>query len=160
MNQHLHQAITGLVEDHLTNGETIRFRVTSNSMAPLIQRGDTIFVENVPPVAYRIGDVLVIRRERDYLTHRLIHKAEAEWLTKGDNTLHPDPPVAPEAIIGRVTRIQHEDSLLDLQTAQQRRFASLLARLSRLEWQAYCASRFLRIPVRIIIKGVQRIAKI
>ena len=155
---HLHKVVTGLVGKQLAAGDALRFRVTSDSMAPLIRAGDAVIVERAALQACQIGDVVVIQRERDYLTHRLVHKSGEGWQTKGDNTPLPDPPIPPEAIVGRVTRIQRGARTLNLHSARQRKIARLLAKLSALEWRAFQLSRWLRLPVRAAVKVVQQIA--
>jgi signal peptidase I len=155
MGHPLHQTVSGLIDERLAAGETVYFRVTSGSMSPLLQTGDVVGVERTAPETCRIGDIIVIRREHDYLTHRLIHKSGEFWQTKGDNVLRPDSPIRPNSVLGRVTRVRKSGGTWNLQTARQRQIALLLAKLSRREWQVYNIARFLRLPFRLAIRALQ-----
>jgi len=154
-----HEAITGLISEQLAAGETLRFQVTSSSMAPLLKIGDAVVCEGVAsPETFQIGDILVIQRASDFLTHRLIRKSGHRYQTKGDNTLRPDPPVSADAILGRVIRVRHSERSLNLQTGRQQKVASALAKISALEWQAFNINSGLRLPFRLIVKALQQIA--
>jgi signal peptidase I len=152
-----YETIAHLVDQHLSAGNQVCFWVSSQSMSPALQVGDGIIAESFSPQLLRPGDAILIQRERDYLTHRLIHKTGKKLLTKGDNNLSPDPPVSAEAVIGRVIAIQRGSQMIDLQTRKWRIINSLMAILSKLEWKAFTIHRYLRIPFRLAIKFVQKI---
>lgn len=138
-------------------GGVLRVKVISNSMAPLMQTGDFLQVEAVLPGQLALGEVVLIQREADYLTHRLIAQPGGRWRTKGDNNLRPDPISAADVIIGRVFCIERGRQSLSLQTRKWRLLNPLLASLGRLEWQAFQVQRHLRLPFRLSIRMIQRV---
>lgn len=93
-------------------GDQIRLRVISDSMAPLLKVGDTVIVAPNSPAALRRGDVIVIWRNEEFITHRLVTRRDDLWYTKGDRFRHFDPPVKTAAILGKVIAVQRGDILL------------------------------------------------
>lgn len=113
-NTILRQVVTELKE-----GEKIRLRVNGDSMYPTIRRGDVLIVQRTAPGDIHLGDVVTVQRENDWVTHRLIAITPAgdgkstTWTTKGDNMLFADPPVEPQAVIGRVVGVERNGLPLD-----------------------------------------------
>ena len=97
-----HQMVADLISSDLSIGDQIRFQVTSNSMQPLMKIGDTVLAEVIAGSEVKAGDIVVVRREDDFLTHRAISPTGDGWLTKGDSNTLSDPPVKSDDIIGRV----------------------------------------------------------
>ncbi len=90
-------------------GERIRrVPAVGSSMLPLIAEGDLLLV-SPGTQGIRVGDVIVFHTERGLIAHRVLevrrNRDGRTWLTKGDNTLTPDPPVRDEQILGRVVGI-------------------------------------------------------
>jgi len=156
-NPSTHDIVATLIDKHLSSGHPARFWVTSNSMHPLLLIGDAVVVETVLHSNIRTGDVLVLQRDLDYLTHRFIGKSGKKWFTKGDNNVLPDPPFSLKEIIGKVIYIQRSERIIDLQTRKWLVINSLVAKLSFLEWKAFSIHRYLRLPFRLIIKFIQKI---
>ena len=71
-----HRVIGEMLESDLSPGDSVRFEVVSNSMQPIMKRGDGIIVEIAALPEISRGDIVLIQRESDYLTHRLIRKAD------------------------------------------------------------------------------------
>ena len=152
-----HRAVTKLVDSHLENGQHVRFWVTSHSMYPCLQVGDAVMVERISPETIKIGDLLVIQREQDRLTHRVIQTSGKRWLTKGDNNLIPDPAFHQKSIIGIVTQIDRGDRLIRPNVGKWKIINPLIGRLSYGEWKAFTIHRFFRLPFKIIIKIIQKV---
>lgn len=77
--------------------------VVSDSMEPVLHRGDLLFVVNEP--ALEVGDIVIYRRADSGFTivHRIIEIKENNiYIIKGDNNPGPDPPVKREQILGKV----------------------------------------------------------
>ena len=72
LNPSHHQLISRLIDTELNAGDQIQFNVTSNSMQPIMQIGDIIVAEVVNVGLIKLGDIIVIRRMDDFLTHRVI----------------------------------------------------------------------------------------
>lgn len=75
-------------------------------MAPLIPSGSRLFIRFFPKNKIKIGDIVFFKQDKDFLTHRLIYKSKKLWLTKADASPLPDPPIKPNQILGKVTKIE------------------------------------------------------
>jgi len=66
--------------------------VVSDSMEPVLHRGDLVFV--VRPNDLKVGDIVIYRKEGSQFTiiHRIIQKTENGYIIKGDNNPGPDTP--------------------------------------------------------------------
>jgi len=96
-------------------GDQIRLRVISNSMAPLLKVGDKVIVAPNSPAELRRGDVIVVWRNDEFITHRLVTMQDGLWYTKGDRSRHLDHPVTTDAVLGKVIAVQRGDILLNYQ---------------------------------------------
>ena len=103
-------------------GTSFQLQVTSDSMLPTLQAGDTIMVEFSQGKTLRLGDIVVrsecVHSDGEYegwIVHRLVSKSSQDWLTKGDHLHAFDLPVPREAILGRVIQIVHQGTCIDLQ---------------------------------------------
>lgn len=90
----------------LASGGSLRLRVNGASMLPLLRPGDVVWVEPVEEAALRLGDVVLVRRAADFVTHRLVERTPDEWIAKGDNLAAPDPAVSGQDILGRVYHVE------------------------------------------------------
>ena len=155
-NSSHHQLISSLIETELNVGDTIQFNVSSNSMQPILQIGDLIVAEVVNAVVIKPGDIIVIRRMDDFLTHRVISMTKDGWFTKGDNSTKMDPIVRTERLIGLVKEVYKSNQRIVLDSTRLGRVKGLIARLGELEVRASYHHRLLRLPFRFCIKGVQK----
>jgi signal peptidase I len=155
-NSSQHQLISSLIETKLNVGDKIQFNVTSNSMQPIIQIGDIIVAEVVKANIIQPGDIIVIRRMDDFLTHRVISSTKVGWLTKGDNNAMMDPIAKTDHLIGLVTEVHKNNQRIILESTRLERVKGIFAKLGELEVRASHRHRFLRLPFRICIKGVQK----
>ena len=113
--------------------EPIRIRVTSQSMAPLINTGDMILVESVPVQEIACGEIVIFKNGSDLLTHRLVSKKGDSLITKGDANLFPDGRLSSQEVIGWVTAIERKARIIDLRKLRWRIGNRLIARISLIE---------------------------
>jgi signal peptidase I len=152
-----HQVVSEIVNSHLSTGKQIRFWVISNSMHPLLKIGDAAIAETVKLNALKLGDIIVIQRKDDFLTHRLVRYSQGEWLSKGDNNIFPDKKERNNAITGRVIDIQRDKKSIDLRSRKWQFINPLMARASYFEWRSFLIHRTLRLPFRLLIKIIQKL---
>lgn len=111
--------------------------ITSNSMAPLLRRGDLVQVEDVAWQALQPGDVVLVQAAVDLLTHRYwgsVPQEQTAWLLlRGDRPLAFDAPLPASSLIGRVICRRRQHRLLNLQHGAGRWLNRHLAHLSRSE---------------------------
>lgn len=87
------------------------FIVTSGSMEPSIHTGSLVITQYNPPQSLKLGDIITFMppiKEREFVTHRIIHIAQQQNLTlfktKGDSNINQDTwTLAGGAIVGKVT---------------------------------------------------------
>lgn len=95
----------------------IKLEVISGSMLPMLKPGDKVLVDRAQADSLRIGDLVVTRKRGEFITHRLVGRGAETWITKGDGLRHLDPPVAKDAILGKVVSIERKGVKIDLQTS-------------------------------------------
>jgi hypothetical protein len=127
-----------VVRDRLKAGAKICLRVSSESMAPYLQQGDYIFTQAVMPADLMAGDLVVVDRGTDLVTHRFLRSSGFEWSIKADTVACPDPPITSEQILGRVYAIQWRGPQVDISTGFQRALNRWIGRWSVLEAGLYC----------------------
>lgn len=79
--------------------------VTSNSMWPVLKRGDLVFIKAVKPDDIEIGSVIVFRHGEGMAVHRVVEITAWTITTRGDANTKPDSPIFYEDVIGRVPTI-------------------------------------------------------
>lgn len=111
-----HPALADLL-NALPEGAQARLRVVSSSMAPWLQPGDEVTLLRLPLSRLRCGDLVVVQRSADFVTHRLILVKSGWVYTKGDRLPGLDAPASPEQVLGRVVAIQRGRMQRDLAAA-------------------------------------------
>jgi signal peptidase I len=115
----------------------LRLKVTGESMAPWLRRGDFALAQPVEMSRLRRGDLVVVQREDGFLTHRLVGRNGTGWITKGDRCWAPDPVAPDGAIVGRVIGVQRGGKPIDLQTLPWKAAQRLLGWLGWWETRVY-----------------------
>jgi hypothetical protein len=107
------------VEELLRRGHAVRFQADGWSMHPTIRNGEVILVEPVGDRALRMGDVLLYRRSRSAIAHRLIRvrglaDGRRQLLLRGDAADSCDPLVHIDHVLGRVVAVERDGRTLPL----------------------------------------------
>ena len=103
--------------------------VRGTSMEPTLAPGSVIEVD-FSPAHIRAGDLLVFRQAELIVVHRLVSGRRGGKLlrTQGDACPDPDPPVARDDVLGRVTALERSPGArLSLDEAPARRYARAVA---------------------------------
>ncbi len=75
--------------------------VVSNSMAPTLWRGDLAVLSKIGD--YKIGDIIVFKRGKETIIHRIAKVLPEGFKTKGDNNSQADFPIVGEKnVFGKV----------------------------------------------------------
>jgi signal peptidase I len=129
-----HHAIKHLLREGLGKDQILRLRVSSQSMVPLLNPGDSVLVKQVDSSFIRLGDLVVLRQEQEPVIHRVITiKENQEIHTKGDNLPVRDPPLPIVDVLGRVITMESGNHTIDLTCAKWVRVNRILAVISKLE---------------------------
>ena len=118
-----------------------RLTVTSDSMRPLLRVGDGVVVQPIDPHALQPGDVIVVRRGGDWITHRLVTVDERGWHTHGDNTRCGDEAASAAQIVGRVIAIERNGQTIDLLQPRWRAIDRRINRVQRAQLRMLAAAR-------------------
>lgn len=99
--------LTGaILQEVLEKGSRPFLLISSDSMAPLIRKGDEIQLEVISPEDLFVGDILVVEDDAGLLAHRYWHTfsngEQTTLLLKGDKLREYDPLLSSENLIGRV----------------------------------------------------------
>jgi signal peptidase I len=124
------------VSDPSSEGE-FRLKVTGTSMSPFLKQEDRVFVQREALKNLAIGDVLVILRDNDFVTHRLVRIDRDQYYCKGDNTHIPDPAVSGEQVFGKVTAVERAGNRLSLNDEGWKTRNKILGQLGAFENQLY-----------------------
>ena len=89
------------------------FQVSGTSMLPLVRAGDYVRIKKISGDLRR-GDIVVFQKSNGLITHRVLRISRTDdnnktLLTKGDNSIVPDPPILSSAIIGKVIAIRRNN---------------------------------------------------
>jgi hypothetical protein len=101
-----------------TQREVLRLRVISNSMRPLLRSDDTICVRPIDPDRLRRGQIAVVQRNGELITHRLVAFEGAEWRTLGDNAVYADGSVQASDILGWVVAVERGLTTIDFSSGR------------------------------------------
>ena len=95
------------------SGEEHYLPVRGVSMRPFLYDSDLVLV--TPEKAHlQRGDIAVYQASGLLITHRILHINRHEsngttYITKGDNSILPDPPITSRVIIGKVVAIRRDN---------------------------------------------------
>ena len=98
----------------LRQGWSMRYGELSISMLPTIRTRDLVTV--IPAKHCRLGDIILYRADNMLVLHRVVAKSAHRLIVKGDGVGYLDPPVAPQAIIGRATTRERQGTVRSLDT--------------------------------------------
>jgi signal peptidase I len=108
-------------------------RVVSNSMYPTIRLDDQVLVERICSDNLRFGDILVFKKDRRLIVHRVIGKREVggeyHFHEKGDASLQSSL-VPPKEVIGRVISIRNQEKTFLVVSGSGRLLQLILACIS------------------------------
>lgn len=85
---------------------TKSFAVAGDSMLPLLEPGDRVWVR---PAPLRAGDLAVFVRFTGSAPALVVHRLVHDGLTRGDACLRPDPPQQAGDFLGRVVAFARGD---------------------------------------------------
>jgi signal peptidase I len=122
----------------------LRLRVNGDSMAPFLQPGDSVLVAAVAPALIERGDLILLRRAGEVVTHRVVAKSRDSWRTKGDNRHQLDPAIGCQEILGRVVAIERGSEIVPLRKGRRRTTKRVMGLIGLVEgrlWQVGAAAK-------------------
>lgn len=117
MNRSENNQVSALLQETLQEGGQAILTVTSNSMSPLIRRGDEVMLMALAR-PLQPGDIITFQTDAGLLTHRFWgYVPEADpplLLTRGDKPVVFDPPTPTAHVLGSVIQRQRHGRWLPL----------------------------------------------
>lgn len=91
-------------EEYLKQNETLTYTNVGTSMLPLLRQGKDLFtVVRKGPERCRIGDVVLYKRNKQYVLHRIIEVREHDYVILGDNCIRKEYGITDSDILGVMT---------------------------------------------------------
>ncbi len=103
-----------VVRDTLKECNSVTLLVRGTSMYPILFPGDRVIVTRVDFQNVRTGDIIVFEGRADVFTHRVIKTTRGALLSKGDNSIFPDPPITDRNLMGKVTAYERNGRQIPL----------------------------------------------
>lgn len=139
--------VAGMLRYSLQQGQRPFIAITSDSMAPLLRRGDQVQIEAAAWQTLQAGDLVLVQAPVDLLTHRYWGSVPQAYtdclLLRGDRPLEFDGLLPASSLIGRVICRRRQQRVLDLQRGAGGWLNRHLARLSRAEIRLFGAANAL-----------------
>lgn len=95
------------IREHLETDKVIKITVISNSMSPILKKGDILSIVKIEQKDLKIGDIIFFVYFKKFVVHRLLNKAWAYnrkvfLRCKGDGSRVFDRLICSEKLIGLV----------------------------------------------------------
>ncbi|HYK85877.1 MAG TPA: S24/S26 family peptidase [Ktedonobacteraceae bacterium] len=109
--------IASLFIQAVRQGQSLWFRVASDSMLPLIRRGDSVFIQPATAQEIRIGDIAAFESSDNLVIHRIVSTQQVtgsiRLLQLSDVELLPSW-VKEQAVVGKVVLLRRQQRQIDL----------------------------------------------
>jgi hypothetical protein len=104
------RALVELLRAVLDKGAPARFQAKGFSMSPFIKNKDVVTISPLHGKQPGLGEIIAfVHKETDGLCiHRIVHKKDGTYVTKGDNRSETSERVPRENILGFVTRVERD----------------------------------------------------
>ncbi|QBD81736.1 hypothetical protein EPA93_39505 [Ktedonosporobacter rubrisoli] len=124
--------LTHMSIEAVKQGNSLWFRVVSNSMAPLIRCGDCVYISSALAEELQTGAIAAFTTPQGLVIHRIVRSkqntATIRLLQMSDVELRPSWITA-SSLRGRVTLIQRGELYINLERPLARCYSAIAARL-------------------------------
>jgi signal peptidase I len=157
-SQHTYEEpILASLKEALSAGLSPRLTVISESMSPLLTKGDIAVVTPWDPSKGQVGDIIVFENDCELTTHRVIICRGHTVLTRGDNAVKADPVLEGDHILGSVKEIHKSSQMIDLETNAWKWTNYLAGKLSYLQYHS--RNQITQNAERLFPEGSHRVLK-
>lgn len=84
-----------------------------SSMLPILRSDDVVYFKKTCLKNLKINDLVLVKKNHQLFTHRIIYKTDKHLVTKGDNNLESDGKIYPHQIIGKVAKVKRDGKEFD-----------------------------------------------
>ncbi len=146
--------VDSLYLEALRKGQSLWFRVISNSMVPTLRIGDSVYIEPTKAKEIRIGDIAAFETSRGLVIHRIVRaeqtKTSVRLLQMADVDFHASW-VEEDSVLGRIITLRHQNREIHFQHPIAQRCGNTTARI---RYQLYLWK--LHKPLRILSRYCSR----
>jgi signal peptidase I len=133
-----------------------RFIYSGHCMSPVLQDGNLIFAQKVPPQKLWLGDIVVFTDKGTNYIHRFLYRKKdargfLKIITKADRNLKSDFPVEQSHFVGKVVEIKARNKRISLEGKLFRVISFFVGTISIVE--AVGAGLFNKIHLDFLIRG-------
>ena len=91
-------------EEYLKQNGSMTYTNVGISMLPLLRQGKDLFiVRKKEAERCKVGDIVLYRRDKQYVLHRVVEVREADYVILGDNCIKREVGITDDDIIGVMT---------------------------------------------------------
>ena len=124
--------IAPLYIEALRNGQSLWFRVVSNSMVPTLRVDDSVYIESTKANEIRVGEIAAFETPKGLVIHRIVRIQQSETsvrlLQMADVDLQPSW-IEEQAVVGRVILARRQVRQINLQHSIAQKCGKITARL-------------------------------
>ena len=95
------QVVLDLAIESLRQSGHLHLRVQGTSMLPAVRPGTYASIERAGSDQIVCGDIVLTKTPAGVRLHRVVEICGTQFITRGDNHRHADPPVCGEDILGK-----------------------------------------------------------
>lgn len=154
-----HKTIVSLLVQALEQGQSPKLTVISNSMAPLLNRGDQVTLSKLNFETLKKGDIITLTQREALTTHRVVTVTSKEIVTKGDCNFILDEPINLNQVIGKVSLItpQQSNTPINLDARKNQTKLNWIYYLSRVQHVINVKTRNKFRAVSVTFKALRRL---
>ncbi|MGV8110548.1 hypothetical protein [Methanospirillum sp.] len=141
-----------LCRDVLAKGHSFRFCAPGFSMTPFIRNRDIITLISSTKDSCMIGKVVGFLRPgtNQFVVHRIVAVKKDGFLIRGDNCSEEDGLIPYDAILGEVSRVEHNGRVFPVGLGTERVIIALLSRFGLLQYLFFPVGCFICIIRKVL----------
>lgn len=107
--------VSNAIRSVLISDQTVVMVVKGASMLPYLKEGNRVWLQLVKENQLEAGDLVAFEFNQVIFTHRVIKKGSNLLLTKGDNSIFPDPPITIDQVLGKVIAFERDGKVCPIE---------------------------------------------
>lgn len=147
--------IASLFIQAIREGQSLWFRIASNSMLPLMRVNNHVFIQPAQARDIGVGEIAAFETPNGLVIHRIVHRQQTaetvDLFQMSDVDLHPGW-VNEQAVVGKVICIKSANRQMNLLHPIAKRCGTVTARIR------YKLYLYNNIPLRMVLRVCSRLA--
>ena len=90
-------------------------KIKGISMLPVLFSEDIVYFNKTYFNRLKNNDVILVKKNHHYFTHRIIYKIKSYLITKGDNNLLSDGKIYPSQVIAKAIKIKRQGKTINIE---------------------------------------------